>query len=216
MNPWHDKLQWGNPDIATLQLISKQSNFEHLLPELKEHPYPADDSDGLKAELNSLVKLANDRAYLKPDALQRFDYYFYTPVKDQIKRFYSNEMLPDFDKLWHQIYNIAYTLAAKLAVIYNRPTPTQYARYYKLKLFPVYPPQPLPAYPFTDYTLAMVACNVFTALQPQTFEEIKTYLEDYKFSLFYQGTIFASDVNFAYIVAEKILQDKNFNKLFNI
>lgn len=216
MSLYPEGMQWGNPDITLLRWMAMGTKLSHLLAELRQQEPAGYDSLITKNELNETVGFLNNRTQLTVEEKKKFDFYYYNDVYAHLAQIFSIEAYPSFDRDFTEIKNMVYPLAIMLAMHFNRATPAQLGRHHRLKLFPQYPPLSTPSYPYPKYVLAMVASNVFANRVPERFEEVKKYIEAFKKSLYYQGNVLPSDVQYSWIVSETILHDKEFNRIFKI
>lgn len=211
-----NNITYGNPNYNQKKALLEICLVDSLFPKLKNFPFPENESDSTKQELNEIVGYLKDIEL--PENLKfRNRYLFYDKNLFQaIKNTFINEKI-DLDELISDIDKDITGLILKLKFHYQRPRPYQLANFYKLKLFPYKSTSSnSPSYPSGHTTQAYVILNVIGNLIPELNDKCMKMIEDVADSRCYIGIHYPTDNDFAYQVAQEILKHPKFVKKYGI
>jgi hypothetical protein len=211
-----NNITYGNPNYNQKKALLEICLVDSLFPKLKNFPFPENESDSTKQELNEIVGYLKDIEL--PENLKfRNRYLFYDKNLFQaIKNTFINEKI-DLDELISDIDKDITGLILKLKFHYQRPRPYQLANYYKLKLFPYKSTSSnSPSYPSGHTTQAFVILNIIGNLIPELNDKCMKMIEDVADSRCYIGNHYSTDNDFAYQVGKEILKHPEFVKKYGI
>lgn len=211
-----NNITYGNPNLNQMEVLKKTCLVSNLFPKLKEYPFPENDSDSTKQELNELVEYSKD-IQLEDNQKVKNRYVFYDRnLYQAILNTFKTEKA-DLEQLLRDIDEDITPLIIRLKYSYQRPRPYQLAQYYKLKLFPFQSRTAhSPSYPSGHTTQAYVMLTVIGNLLPEHYEKTKKMIEDIAYSRCYVGVHYQTDNDFAYQVAQEILKHPDFVKKYGI
>ncbi len=210
-----NQVTYGNPNYEMKILLEKECLVGDLFPELTKEPYPKNDSEATKQELNEVVSALKDLDTINPTLLRRYISYdrALIPYIDNILK--AEEV--DEMQLMRSIQRDIAPLIIKLKFKFQRPRPYQLANYYKLSLFPMKSTSALtPAYPSGHTIQAIVILTIVGNKHPKLYQSCKRLWEDVAFSRIALGVHYPSDNDFSQEVANKILQHPEFAEKYSI
>ena len=183
--------------------------MDSLFEELTKFPFPENESDTTKQELNELVDYLEDMDIVDNEKIRkRYIFYDRNLFQAIINTFRTDKV--DIKQLIDDIDNDITGLIVKLKYFYQRPRPYQLANYYKLKLFPINTKSGHS--PSFKWSLYRVHTNNFKNL-PSAFRNKKNWK---MFGRCYMGVHYQTDNDFAFLVAQKILKQPEFVEKYGI
>jgi len=210
-----NQVTYGNPNYEMKVLLEKECLVGDLFAELSKEPYPKNDSEATKQELNEIVGALKDLDAMNPTLLRRYINYdrALIPYIDNILK---AEGVDEMD-LMRSIQRDITPLIIKLKYKFQRPRPYQLANYYKLNLFPMKSTSALtPAYPSGHTIQAIVVLTIIGNKHPNLYQSCKRLWEDIAYSRIALGVHYPSDNDFSYEVANKILKHEKFAEKYAI
>jgi len=216
MNLSLNNITYGNPNLSHKKYLSEPCLVDGLFESLKDLPFPENESDTTKQELNELVEYSNDMN-IEENVKFKNRYIFYDRNLFQaIINTFRTEKL-DISKLIDDIDKDISPLIIKLKYFYQRPRPYQLANYYKLKLFPINTKSGhSPSYPSGHTTQAYVILTILGNLLPEFYQKSKKMIDDVAYSRCYMGVHYQTDNDFAFKIGKEILKNPEFVKKYGI
>lgn len=216
MNLSLNNITYGNPNESHKKALSKVCLVDNLFEELTKYPFPENESDTTKQELNELMSYLEDMN-MEENKKFRNRYIFYDRNLFQaIQNTFRTDKL-DLQKLIDDVDKDITGLIVKLKYFYQRPRPYQLANYYKLKLFSIKTKSGhSPSYPSGHTTQAYVILTILGNLLPEYYQKTKDMIEDVAYSRCYMGVHYQTDNDFAFQVGKMILQEPEFVKKYGI
>lgn len=210
-----NQVTYGNPNYEMKILLEKECIVEDLFAQLAKDPFPANDSEATKQELNEVVGALKELDEMNPTLLRRYINYdrALIPYIDNILKAEGvNEM-----ELIRSIQKDITPLIIKLKYKFQRPRPYQLANYYKLNLFPMKSTSALtPSYPSGHTIQAIVILTIIGNKHPNLYQSCKRLWEDVAYSRIALGVHYPSDNDFSYEVANQILKHEKFAEKYAI
>lgn len=210
-----NQVTYGNPNYEMKILLEKECIVEDLFAQLAKDPFPANDSEATKQELNEVVVALKELDEMNPTLLRRYINYdrALIPYIDNILKAEGvNEM-----ELIRSIQKDITPLIIKLKYKFQRPRPYQLANYYKLNLFPMKSTSALtPSYPSGHTIQAIVILTIIGNKHPNLYQSCKRLWEDVAYSRIALGVHYPSDNDFSYEVANQILKHEKFAEKYAI
>lgn len=211
-----NSITYGNPDLKTKKILAQKCLVDDLYPKLINFPFPTNESDSTKQELNESIEKIRDITD-KDNAkyLNRYTFYDRNLLQAILNNINSDEY--DFVKLVNEIDKDINPLIMRLKYFYQRPRPFQLSSYYKLKLFPFNSTSDKsPSYPSGSTIKAYVILNVLGCKEPILYKTSKKMIDDIANSRTYLGLNYPTDNDFSYQVAQEILKHKSFTQKYGI
>lgn len=211
-----NNVTYGNPTIEYKKQLTKDCLVGDLFSKLKSEPFPTNDSELTKDELNEIVDYLTSMQEPSNEAfLKRYKAYDRSLSQVIISTFKQKNL--DLDELIKEIILDTRGLILKLKYHYQRPRPYQLADYYKLALFPYASySDKTPSYPSGHGVEAYVILNVIGNKYPEHYSFCEEIIDDVMYSRQYLGLHFSSDNDFARTVGSEILKHKGFAKKYGI
>jgi len=216
MNILLKELSYGNPTVKEKSLLDKKCLVDDLFNKFKSMPFPENDSESTKQEINDVVSFLSDiQQSDNSKFLNRYKFYDRNLFQAISNSFQSKEF--DVSELCLDIKNDIENLIIRLKYNYNRPRPFQLAKHYKVSLFPFETKTGNnPSYPSKSLIYAYVILNVIANKDTEFSERAKSMIDDVSYSRLYLGLNFETDNDFSYLIAQEILKHPNFTKKHNI
>ena len=211
-----NNITYGNPNSSIKKALSRTCLVDSLFEPLSDIPFPENESDTTKQELNELVEYSTDMNMEDNLAFkQRYIFYDRNLFQAIINTFRTNKL--DVKKLIDDIDKDITPLIVKLIYRYQRPRPYQLANYYKLKLFPINTKSGhTPSYPSGHTTQAYVILTILGNLLPEHYQKTKKMIDDVAYSRCYMGVHYQTDNDFAFHIGKEILKNPEFVKKYGI
>jgi hypothetical protein len=209
MNLHH--LTYGNPAAYLLPFIESHSFLDCLFTECTAIHFPANDSDEVKGELNQLVELS-EQLKTNPATQERYKTYDQS-LYNYLTAFNFNDPEENgrFAAIVKNVYEDVQPMIYKLKIHFQRPRPFQLAGAHRLKLFPQFSySADCPAYPSLHASIAYVLCEVCGNHYPTQYKYFIDLAKDIACSRLYMGLNYASDIQAAKKISDKILANKEF------
>lgn len=211
-----NKLSFGNPAVEQVEIINTPSFLDGLFDKLSNMPFPENDSELTKAELNNIVE--NLKVIQDPENEFYLDRYkaYDKSLLHSLTTMFKNRGV-DIEELSQEIIKDVQTILYRLKYHYQRPRPYQLAFEKKLKLFPFKSNSAFsPSYPSGHTTEAYVILNVVANKYPEQYQYCQDIITDVANSRVYLGLHYPSDNEFAFTVGEAIIKNKEFTKKHKI
>jgi hypothetical protein len=211
-----NEITYGNPTNRQRDKIKEVGLVDDLFSELKQFPYPKNNSDTTKQELNSLVKKVRDLTSKGNEkSLKRYVFHDRNVFQSIVNNIKSDDV--DIVELIQDINKDISPLILKLKYYYQRPRPFQLANYYKLGLYPLDSRTANTAsYPSGHTIQAYVVLHIIAELIPEEKEKCMKLIDDIAQSREYMGLHFPSDNDFGKMVGKKILSHPKFIEKYTI
>lgn len=216
MNHWMNNIRFGNPTDALLVELQSKSSLDSLLDELKQYPYPPNESETTQDELRELLQYQSSDEQKNDALVQRYIDYD-KDLKDAFFEFCDDNGISEGAELIEAIIEETKPLIAKLKYFYNRPRPFQLAYYYKAKLIPYSSYNAMtPSYPSGHVLQAYLLSEIIGSKYPQHYETLTYLANDIEKSRLFLGLHFGTDNDFARICVDRIIRDRSFTKQYGI
>ena len=157
---------YGNPTQRHLEIISEKCLVDDLYVELKNFPFPNNESDTTKQELNEIVENIEDMKSTDNEKYKNRYIFYDRNLFQAINNSFQTDKI-NVKELIDSIDLDTSALILRLKYFYQRPRPYQLANYFKLKLFPFASKSALsPSYPSGHTVQAYVILNVLGSKVP--------------------------------------------------
>lgn len=209
-------LAYGNPNLTQKTIIEKQSILDILFSDFENSPFPSNESQVTKNELNEISKYINTIQI--PANKNLLDNYLMLDrnFRQSIVNTFKEHNI-DIEDLVNNISDDIQPLLLRLKYYYNRPRPFQLAAAYNLKLFPFESKTAgSPSYPSGHTLLGKVALTVIGIKYPDYEELCDNLINITSYSRIYLGHHYQSDNDFAIEIADAILKNKKFCLKYNL
>ena len=212
-----DALKYGNARREHIELLNTTNYLDKVFTDLTQYAFPANSSNTAKDELNS-VRECIDELSQEEKIQKRFYDYDEGVVIMFLKYLVSKGATKDeAESLINALNYDVLPIIFKLKYYFNRVRPYQLAFYYKLKLFPFTSySDGSPSYPSAHAVQAYLFAMVIGDKYPQLYQHVTKFAQDIAISRIYMGLHYQSDVDFAYIVAQKIYDEKEFKLKYKL
>jgi len=211
-----DRITYGNPTIEHKKQIETVSILDNLFDALKNDPFPDNESDLTKEELNEIsdqlktILEPENEAYL--NRYKAYDRSLTQSIFSILKR-----KGIDAEETIRLIDEDITPLVYKLKYFYNRARPYQLANFHKFKLFPFNSVSAhSPSYPSFSSVRAYVILTLIGYKHPTEYLGLKEIIDDIIYSRQYLGLNFPSDNEFSKNIAREILKNSSFTKKHGI
>jgi hypothetical protein len=134
MNPWLNNVTYGNPVDEFLPYL-KTGAYQSVYEQLKDNPFPPNDSEATQDELRELIAYQNLPEQKDEKIISRYMGYNQDLVTI-FKKYVTDKIGENLDSEIDGLIEDSKFLLMKLKFFYQRPRPYQVAQYYKAKLFP--------------------------------------------------------------------------------
>lgn len=211
--PYIDELVYGVASKQDNENMQISNYLNPLLEKLYRYPFPANSSEQTKDELIILLRHSKARQITRKDLFDKS----LIPFLNQL--FIDNKAdAEDVTTTTENIVNDILPLITKLKYYFNRPRPYQLLYYYKdIEFFPDYSYfVSSPSYPSGHAIMGLVAGNVLANHYPQSHQAMRDIMHEIKLSRLALGVHFPSDNEFAEIVVQAILQDRGFQRKYDL
>jgi hypothetical protein len=209
-------IPFGNPTRDVVKYLHKECILDSLLEELKNHPYPENDSEKTKTEILELA-MATD-SVTNPEVVQKFslydtmtDKYFVNILEKQnINKLEVEETIKNIEE-------DILPLIVKLKYFYQRIRPLQISKILNINLIPFESlTSNTPSYPSGHTIQARVYAEVLGNKYPQFYKPLHELATDVMWSRLYMGVHFPSDCQFADYVSQVIINHPDFKKKYKL
>jgi hypothetical protein len=212
-----NKLAFGNPTNDLVAYLKQPNYLDSLLEELKNTPPPEDNSKETIDELQKIVTYINE-LMMNESAKVRFDVYDYdfenyiieSLVKQGIDK---NEVYT----LVKSIHDDIIPLLVKVKFHHQRVRPHQLAYYFNLDLYPFksYTAN-TPSYPSGHAYQSKIYAEVLGNRYPKYFKPLNELAKDIAASRLYLGLHYPSDAEFAFYMADLVVNHPDFKKKYKL
>ena len=208
-----DNLLFGNPTIDIAPLLKKESYLDTLLGELQSFAPPpnANSTEELQNIINCTQLLSQNN-----NVLDRYLYYdtnFEEYISNSLTKVGIEETI-DFIK---EIKEDIKPLLVKVKFHYQRIRPRTLATYFNLPLFPYTSySADTPSYPSGHAFQSKVYCMVLGNKYPKYWRPLQDLADDITKSRIYLGLHYESDCDFAYYMADSVLNHPDFKKKYKL
>jgi hypothetical protein len=208
-----DNLLFGNPTIDIAPLLKKETYLDTLLGELQSFAPPpnANSTEELQNIINCTQLLSQNN-----NVLDRYLYYdtnFEEYISNSLTKVGIEETI-DFIK---EIKEDIKPLLVKVKFHYQRIRPRTLATYFNLPLFPYTSySADTPSYPSGHAFQSKVYCMVLGNKYPKYWRPLQDLADDITKSRIYLGLHYESDCDFAYYMADSVLNHPDFKKKYKL
>lgn len=210
-------LQYGNPDRRNNIYLHTESYLDSLLEELTNYPFPLNDSEETKAEIQELMTLTDQISY-NEDLLNRFDIYdkeFEEYMTQSLVN--SGISLAEADVLLQSVKTDTKPLLVKLKYHYQRVRPYQLSKMLGLELISFSSvAADSPSYPSGHAFQSRVYAEVLGNKYPQFHKALHELATDIMWSRMYLGVHYPSDCQFADYVAQVVCNHPEFKRKYKL
>lgn len=212
-----NELQYGNPDRRNNIYLQTESYLDSLLDELTNYPFPKNDSDETKAEIQELITLTN-QVSLNQDLINRFDIYdkeFEEYMTQSLVN--SGVSLAEADVLLQTVKTDTKPLLVKLKYHYQRVRPYQLSKMLGMELISYASvAADSPSYPSGHAFQSRIYAEVLGNKYPQFHKALHDLATDIMWSRMYLGVHYPSDCQFADYVAQVVCGHPEFKKKYKL
>ena len=134
MSPWLNNVTYGNPVDEFLPYL-KTGAYQSVYEQLKDNPFPPNDSEATQDELRELIAYQNLPEQKDEKIISRYMGYNQDLVTI-FKKYVTDKIGENLDSEIDGLIEDSKYVLMKLKFFYQRPRPYQVAQYYKAKLFP--------------------------------------------------------------------------------
>jgi len=210
-------LYFGNPHRKNLKYLNTPTYLDTLLEELKNYPYPENDSEQTLTELNDLVVLSDGIANNNDvvNRLHAYDSGFEEAIVYALEK--SGVNREEVKKLVREVHDDITPLLVKVKYHYQRVRPYQLAIYRNVPLYPFRSvAADSPSYPSGHAFQSSVYLNVLGNKYPSHYKLIQELVNDIIWSRMYLGFHYASDCDFAVYMADIVTKHPQFVKKYGL
>ena len=209
MSPWVNNVTYGNPVDEFLPYL-KAGAYQSVYEQLKEYPFPPNDSEATQDELRELIAYQNLPEQQDEKILSRYMGYNHDFVT-MFKKYVTDKIGQNLDSEIDGLIEDSKYILMKLKFFYQRPRPYQVAQYYKAKLFPFKSVTAIsPSYPSGHVFQARLLTELIGNKYPEHYEFLKSLTHDISMSRMFLGLHFPSDNDFGVHCAKAVAQSKEF------
>ncbi len=210
---WIDEMKYGTPSKQDDENIKRPGYLDRLLDRLYASPPPSNSSVTTKSELIYLKQQSTVRQITRKELFDRH----LVPFIDQL--FIDNGA--DAEDVTTTTKNICYDvlpIITKLKYYFNRPRPYQLLYYYPdIEFYPDYSFfVSSPAYPSGHSVIGLTIAYVLGNHYPQAYATMQNFMQEIQLSRLAMGVHFPSDNEFAQIVVDAIVSDREFLKKYQL
>jgi hypothetical protein len=210
-------IKFGNPNRQHLIYLKSENYLDSLLPELSSYPFPANESELAKEELELLTQytdfLANDEKLKR--RFELYDSEFEAYMTERLIGQGADEK--EVKELVIELHKDIVPLLVKLKYHYNRPRPYQLAYYIKPELHPFRAKSAdSPSYPSGHCYQSRIYAEVLGSRFPKYYQALQELATDIMWSRQYLGVHFPSDSEFALYTADVVLKHPDFRKKYKL
>lgn len=212
------EVKYGNPNIVHQELLKQETYLDVLLGEILKYPPPkvlADIKDELEIVVNAVQKTSKnedaERRYIFWD--RGFVKYFKGKLVEKLDEDNKKKVLYTIE----EIVKDTLPLLLKIKYHYNRPRPSQLAIYFKLPLYQ-YPSlsDDSPSYISGHVFQSKIICEVLGNYYPKEYSLFNNIQKDISQSRLGLGLHYPSDIEMAYLAADKVLKNREFMMKYKI
>ncbi|MBM3201305.1 MAG: hypothetical protein FJZ56_02730 [Chlamydiae bacterium] len=212
-----NELQYGNPDRNHFYYLNKTTYLDTLLPELQSFPFPANDSEETKAEIQELINTTNQLAD-NEELVRRFDLYDNSFEKYMVE-ILAQSGIPfgDVDVLLQSIKDDIKPLLVKLKYHYQRVRPYQLSKMLGMELISFKSTAAdSPSYPSGHAFQSRVYAEVIGNQYPKYHKALHDLATDIMWSRVFMGVHYLSDSQFSDYVASVVCNHPEFKKKYKL
>jgi len=216
-----NELSFGTPNQYNLILLDQESCLDSLLTELKNYPFPANESEIVSQEIKELIGYAEHLKKDEPSAkemLKRFMVYDADAETFMINKLRSVGI--DDKELRDTITEVKKDISPlliKLKYFYNRPRPYQLAY---IKKLPLHAWKSIsadsPSYPSSHAFQSRIYAEVLGNMFPKYYKALHEVATDIMWSRLYLGVHYESDNEFSTYMADIVLKHPDFTKKYKL
>jgi hypothetical protein len=215
MSPWINNVTYGNPVDEFLPYL-KNGAYQSIYEQLKEYPFPPNDSEATQDELRELIAYQNMPEQQDEKIIARYMGYN-DDVVGIFKKYVTSKIGENLDSEIDEVIEDSKFVLLKLKFFYQRPRPYQVAQYYKAKLFPFKSMTAIsPSYPSGHVFQARLLTELIGNKFPEHYEFLKNLTHDISVSRMFLGLHFPSDNDFAVYCVKTLTKSKEFTTKYGI
>jgi hypothetical protein len=217
MNISINEIPYGNPDRLSIVYLKKDTYLDTLLEELKNSPFPLNDSEKVKTELQE-ISVAIQNTSNTPEILEKFKIYdsvLDTHIIDSLVK--QGVDGAELKKMIDDLNEDVLPLITKLKYHYQRIRPYQLSKLYDISLIP-YPSLSAntPSYPSGHTIQSRIYAEVLGNRYPKFYKALHELATDVMWSRLYMGVHYPSDCQFGDYVAQVICNHPDFKKKYKL
>ncbi len=211
---------FGNLNRGYLSYFNTETYLDSLVEELKNYPFPQNDNEQTKKELDDLIQLTNQLDL--PENTERKERYltYDTNLEGYIISILVNAGVPEAElsETVKDIDTDISPLLIKIKYHYQRTRPLQLAYYIgDLALYPFKSfTSDTPSYPSGHAFHSKIYCEVLGNKYPKFYKQLQELAEDIAWSRLYMGANFGSGCDFGTYMAEIVLKHPDFKKKYRL
>jgi len=208
-----DNLLFGNPTIDIAPLLKKETYLDTLLGELQSFPPPpnVNSTEELQSIINYTQLLSQNNNVL--DRYLHYDTNFEEYISNSLTKVGIGETIDLIKEIKEDIK----PLLVKVKFHYQRIRPRTLATYFNLPLFPYTSySADTPSYPSGHAFQSKVYCMVLGNKYPKYWRPLQDLADDITKSRIYLGLHYESDCDFAYYMADSVLNHPDFKKKYKL
>lgn len=203
-----NNLTYGNPNAEQDLLIRETGNFDYIANHYMDKPYPNNDGNYAKEELD---KIRNSMQKLQHDKVVELSIRFDEDLKGVLSETASKCGVENPKGFVKELLKDINPIIMKLKFFYNRVRPYQLANVLSFPLNPM-PSHSAhsPSYPSGHTTQCQVFASVLSFRYPGNEDMLQKFAEKCSASRVILGVHFPSDSVFGKQLAQGIINDENF------
>jgi hypothetical protein len=208
-----DNLLFGNPTIDIAPLLKKETYLDTLLGELQSFAPPpnVNSTEELQSIINYTQLLSQNNNVL--DRYLHYDTNFEEYISNSLTKVGIGETIDLIKEIKEDIK----PLLVKVKFHYQRIRPRTLATYFNLPLFPYTSySADTPSYPSGHAFQSKVYCMVLGNKYPKYWRPLQDLADDITKSRIYLGLHYESDCDFAYYMADSVLNHPDFKKKYKL
>jgi len=210
-----DNLLFGNPTIDIAPLLKKETYLDTLLVELQSFPPPP--NIDCTQEIQSIIDYMQELS-INNNVLERYLIYdrdFEGYIANALSKVGIEES--EILDLIKEIKEDIKPLLVKVKFHYQRIRPRTLASYFNLPLFPYTSySADTPSYPSGHAFQSKVYCMVLGNKYPKYWKPLQDLADDITKSRIYLGLHYQTDCDFAYYMADSVLNHPDFKKKYKL
>lgn len=203
-----NNLTYGNPDAQQDLLVRKEHSFDYIANHYMDKPYPNNDGDYAKNELNQIKDEMSKLAHEKVVTMSvRFDEDLFGMCVETAEKC----GVPNPQDFVESVFRDINPIIMKLKFYYNRIRPFQLANVYGFQLNPMPTVSAQsPSYPSGHTIQSKVIADILSFRYPDKQDMLMKFADKCSKSRIIMGVHFPSDEIFGLQISAGITNDENF------
>jgi hypothetical protein len=217
MNININDIPFGNPTRTWVKFLEKDSILDTLLEELKNYPFPENDSDKVRTELSEIAAACQNLSN-SHDAIEQYKIYD-TDFDNYIFELLTKQGVnkEELVEIKNNIDEDVIPIIVKLKYHYQRLRPIQLSKILEVNLVPFETMTTnTPSYPSGHTIQSRIYAEVIGNKYPQFYKSLHDLATEIMWSRLYLGVHYPSDCQFADYIAQVICNHTDFKKKYKL